>query len=165
MATFAWAIEYVLANEGGFSDVADDPGRETKYGISKQRYPDEDIPNLTWARAIELYKRDYWDGRGLDDLASQAIANKVFDMAVNLGPTVATRLLQRALNFLVPKPHEIRMDGVLGPLTLALANRQDPELLRLTLSAYHVAHYISLVEGPDPRFETFAKGWLRRSLA
>lgn len=165
MATFAVAIEYVLANEGGFSDVADDPGRETKYGISKTRYPDEDIPNLKRSRAIELFKRDYWDGHGLDQLASQAIANKLLDMAVNVGPTVATRLLQRALNYLVPKPHEVRLDGVLGPNTLALANRQDTELLRLVLSAYHALHYITLVESPDTRFESFSKGWLRRALS
>ena len=44
-------IEVVLKHEGGYVNDPDDPGGETKYGISKKAYPDEDIKELTIERA------------------------------------------------------------------------------------------------------------------
>ena len=54
-------IEVVLEHEGGYVNDPDDAGGETRYGISKRAYPDENIKELTVDRAKELYKRDYWD--------------------------------------------------------------------------------------------------------
>jgi len=36
---FLKAVEMVLAHEGGYVNDPNDPGGETKYGISKRSYP------------------------------------------------------------------------------------------------------------------------------
>lgn len=70
--------------EAGYVDDPQDPGGETKYGISKRRYPQEDIRNLTLERAQLLMRRDYWDCHDLDAL-EYGKALCVFDAAVNGG--------------------------------------------------------------------------------
>ena len=54
------AIGIVLKHEGGYVNDKNDPGGETRYGISKRAYPDLDIKNLTISQATEIYKKDYW---------------------------------------------------------------------------------------------------------
>ena len=83
-ANFDRAFGIVVGLEAGYVDDPADPGRETKYGISKRAYPPEDIPNMTLERAKFLYQRDYWNSHGLDSLEwGKAIL--VFDCAVNGG--------------------------------------------------------------------------------
>ena len=55
------AINHTLELEGGYVNDPNDSGGQTKYGISKKAYPDLDIPNLTIAQAMEIYRKDYWD--------------------------------------------------------------------------------------------------------
>ena len=94
MISFARAVAFVLAQEGGYSNDPNDPGGETRYGISKRRYPAEDIRNLTVERARELYRRDYWDKNRCGELPAH-MALCVFDAAVNGGAPV--RWLQMAV--------------------------------------------------------------------
>lgn len=85
------AVTFVLAREGGYSNDPDDPGGETKFGISKRSYPNEDIPALTHERATEIYYTDYWH-----PIASvlPAPANIVaFDAAVNQGKKFAAEMI------------------------------------------------------------------------
>jgi lysozyme family protein len=89
MADFIKAISKVLHIEGGYVNDPDDKGGETKYGISKRSYPNEDIKNLTLARAKMLYKRDFWDKVGGDLINDQQIADMLVDAAVNEGVTPA----------------------------------------------------------------------------
>ena len=44
-------IEVVLEHEGGYVNDPADAGGETRYGISKRAYPDENIKELTVDRA------------------------------------------------------------------------------------------------------------------
>ena len=84
MNDFDACIAFVLTQEGGYVNDPNDPGGETKFGISKRAYPDEDIANLTIDRAKELYRRDYWDALGLDSRPyGEALA--ILDTAVNCG--------------------------------------------------------------------------------
>jgi lysozyme family protein len=107
----------------------------------------------------------------LDAVESQEIADKLLDMSINLGAETTALRLQRALNYSLPG-RPITVDGDIGPQTLGAINAlqvvaargPDLETLGLALAAYHAARYIELVEGPDPRFDTFAKGWLRRAM-
>lgn len=169
MADFERAVGLVLDVEKGYVNHPDDPGGETNCGITKRDFPDEDIPNMTPARAKVLYKERFWNPLKLDGMLEQRVADKLLDMAVNMGPVTAARYFQRALNYVLPgRPVEV--DGRIGPMTLAQANalpRQgspSQELLWLALCAYSAVHYVELVEGPDPRFDTFARGWLVRAL-
>jgi hypothetical protein len=60
LAEFEQAVEFTLAWENGYTNNPDDPGGETKYGISKRSYPTLDIFNLTLEQAKAIYYRDYW---------------------------------------------------------------------------------------------------------
>lgn len=91
MSFFEAAFAIVVGIEAGYVNDPKDPGGETKYGISKRAYPNEDIPNLTLARAHELYQRDYWDKAGCEAL-SWPCALMVFDSAVNQGVSFAKTL-------------------------------------------------------------------------
>jgi lysozyme family protein len=90
-SNFPRAFEIVIGAEGGYVNDPNDPGGETKYGISKRVYPNEDIPNLTLDHAKDLYHRDYWLPAGCDALA-YPMDVIVFDTAVNQGVSVATQV-------------------------------------------------------------------------
>ncbi len=81
---FRRALAFVLEFEGGYSNDPDDPGGETKWGISKRAYPNVDILNLTPEQALEIYSRDYWDALDCDSY-SYPNAISIFDTAVNCG--------------------------------------------------------------------------------
>lgn len=55
MSDFDKAFEIVVGHEGGYTDHPSDPGGETKFGISKRSYPNENIKGLTLERAKQIY--------------------------------------------------------------------------------------------------------------
>lgn len=124
-----------------------DPGGETKYGISKRAYPNVDIKALTQDEAAQIYSRDYWEPLHGDSLPD-AVSFAMFDFAVNSGVGEAIRALQRALGLTV--------DGVLGPQTIAAANR-NPQAVVTGLSTERVLLLAKLQTWP-----TFGKGWTKR---
>lgn len=81
-----------LRPDGGYTNDPQDPGGETKWGISKRAHPDLDIKNLTLDRAFVTYKNDYYDvyrtfrNEPVDlDLVPVDYAVCVFDSGVNCG--------------------------------------------------------------------------------
>src|SRR5690606_20143010 len=120
---FLRAVEVVLAHEGGYVNDPADPGGETKWGISRRSYPELDIASLTREDAIATYYRDWWQRDGYDRLQDGAVATKLLDMAVNMGPATAHKLLQEALVFL---GFAVDVDGIIGPQTIGAANKADP---------------------------------------
>lgn len=145
---FKQAVAAVLEHEGGYVDDPKDPGGETKYGISKRSYPQEDIKKLTKKRAREIYHSDYWQACSCDDLPA-GVDMMTFDTAVNQGPSVARRLLQRACG--------VTVDGIIGPVTLdAIRGMPAPALLS-EYAARRAVRYGSL-----DSFRRFGLGWMRR---
>ena len=92
MNNFDEALKFVLKWEGGYSNDPNDPGGETKYGISKRSYPELDISKLTLKQAKKIYYENYWLKTGCDELP-YPFNIVVFDTAVNMGR-------RRALEFL-----------------------------------------------------------------
>lgn len=137
--------------EGGYQDGHGDPGGETKYGISKRRYPDEDIRNLTAARAKELYLRDFWTPAGCPAVPDGCRFD-LFDVAVNSGPAQAIRLLQRAVGAVE--------DGALGPKTLQALAAMPPWRAAVRLTAVRLNYQTGL-----PNWPTASRGWSRRDAA
>ncbi len=148
-------IEKVLEHEGGYVDDPTDAGGETKYGISKRAYPDEDIKELTIERAKELYKRDYWDRFRVSNLPNR-LRHIYVDMCINMGGGRATKILQEACNS--KNANKIDVDGGIGPATIKAASNVEPFRLR----AYRVMFYAELVM-KKPEQERFWVGWFRRS--
>jgi hypothetical protein len=91
------AITRVIQREGGYVNDPADMGGETKFGISKKAYPNLDVANLTETQAAAIYKRDYWDAIGADQLPAN-IREIAFDAAVNHGVETAKQLLAQAGN-------------------------------------------------------------------
>ena len=133
MAEFAPAVAVVLANEGGYSNDPNDPGGETNFGISKRQFPEVDIKNLTPISATMLYRKYFWEPYNLGALTSQSVANKVFDLVVNIGTVPAVRLLQQSLAYFLAGP--IVADGKLGPQTASFAAEVPDEKLLPELRA------------------------------
>ena len=148
-------IEKVLEHEGGYVNDPTDAGGETKYGISKRAYPDEDIKELTVERAKELYKRDYWDRFRTGSLPDR-LRHIYVDMCINMGGGRAIKILQEACNS--KNANKIDVDGGIGPATIKAATNVEPFRLR----AYRVMFYAELVM-KKPEQERFWVGWFRRS--
>ncbi|WP_287459183.1 glycosyl hydrolase 108 family protein [Sphingomonas sp.] len=166
------AISSVLANEGGYVNNPADRGGATNFGITeavaRKNGFTGDMRSMPREFAIEVYRRQYVVAPGFDRVAalSVPIAGELVDTGVNMGPTVATRFLQRALSLLTSEA--LVQDGHIGPVTLAalrdFLDRRGAEgerrLLAL-LNAFQGTRYAELAEGRAQNRE-FIYGWLSR---
>lgn len=156
MNHFPYSIELVLAHEGGYVNDPKDPGGETKFGISKRAYPNEDIKNLTKDRAKEIYYADYWLKNSLDKIDNQEVAAAALDTVVNHGR--GAHLIQQALQNL---GQPVTVDGRIGPDTLAHINKTAPKTYLPALHDVRQSYYQSLVAN-NPALAKFLPGWLSR---
>ncbi len=159
MAAWEDAVAFVLVEEDGLSDNPDDPGKLTKYGISSRAYPDLDIRNLTEEDARAIYRRDLWDRFGLDRFPDW-LSPALLDSGVNPGPGFMPRAIQRSLNRLLPRNRQLKVDAILGPVTLRAVGRIEPGALLVEFLAQR-AEYYALRDGLD---KIFGLGWYRRLL-
>ncbi len=150
MTVFDDAFKAVIGEEGGYIDDAQDPGGETKFGISKRSYPDLDIKNLTLDDAKAIYQKNYWQPMRGDDLPPK-IAFQVFDFAVNAGVKRSVEAMQCAL--------DIPDDGIVGDGTIGAAQRAGPENFALLFAVERILHYAA-----QPSFPKFGRGWARRAV-
>lgn len=158
MADFDQAFEVLMIHEGGYVNHPKDPGGETAYGISKRAYPDLDIKMLTREDAKEIYRRDWWVPNRYGEIQHQALAEKVFSLAVNMGARRANKLLQRAVNKV--EKTDLLVDGVMGVKTLTvLNNAENPDHILAELKLLAVQYYLDLGT------RDFLKGWIRRAIA
>ncbi|HTQ73574.1 MAG TPA: glycosyl hydrolase 108 family protein [Burkholderiales bacterium] len=157
MADFDPAVAKTLIREGGarFTDNPDDRGGPTKYGISQNAYPNVDIRNLSEDQAKAIYKKNYWDRVSGDTLKSQAIAENIFDTAVNMGPTTATKLVQVTLG--------LEIDGRFGPATAKAVNASDESEFLAGFTLAKVARYAAICN-KDRTQSKFLLGWINRAL-
>lgn len=133
MAVFSNHISTVLANEGGYSGAASDPGNYlngqligTNRGITPAAYQSyfgktptvADMKALTEQQAAAIYKRDYWDKMGGDAFPENRITTAVFDFYIN-SPKGAGIVLQSLLN---GAGLSVDVDGVIGPQTRQALN-------------------------------------------
>ena len=151
MKDFDRALEIVLAQEGGYSDDARDPGGATMYGITERvaRANGYNGPMraLPMSVASSIYWDRYWKAASCDELP-WPLSLYVFDCAVNQGVSAAIRLLQTALDTV--------QDGVVGPTTLRLAREAG---------AWHQARFMALRANRyvgTKQFERFGTGWMIR---
>ena len=146
---FDKSFERLIDHEGGYVNHPNDPGGETKWGISKRSYPHLDIANLTREDAKEIYRRDFWVAGHMHKF-HPAVAFQVFDAAVNHGIGNAIRILQRAL--------DVADDGHIGPITMKAAEKigVNDQLLRFV--AYRIKFWTKL-----STWNSFGRGWANRA--
>lgn len=161
MADFRPAFEFLIEHEGGTVNDPDDPGGLTRWGISQRSYPDLDIASLTQEDAAQIYQRDFWQPQPYCQIDDQNLANKVFDMSVNMGTHQATILLQRSLNGC---GQVVVADGRFGPLTLTAVNTTSPDALLDELRENMGKFYYTLV-AQRPSNQKYLNGWMKRANA
>lgn len=167
MSDFLVAFTKLMTFEGTtFTNDPSDHGGATKFGLTLafiQKYVDVNytvaqLKDMSQQEAQNIYKDLWWDKYTVGSIIDQALATKVFLAIINMGPSQAIRLLQKALNDSGLLSH---VDGVLGPLTIALCNKA-PALVTLNLIAEEIKFYNALV-AKDPSQIKFLKGWLNRA--
>lgn len=154
---FSMAINKILAQEGGYVCDPDDPGGETKFGISRRSYPDLDIENLTRDEAIAIYHQDWWQKYGYEAIEDPDLAAKIISLAVNMGPGTAHTHLQLAV--MKTSDKIIKLDGIIGPQTISAVNSHPSPRLLLAELKLMVIKYYADINNP-----TFLRGWIYRAL-
>lgn len=168
MADFEHSIGFTLKNEGGYVDNPNDSGGATNFGITIGEYEAyfgspataAEIKAMPLFVAKEIYKAKYWSTMRLDEVVSQGVATAIFDMGVNFGPFVATKMAQEACNKYAPPT--VSVDGVLGPMTIQAINLINPKMFIGTFAGIVKAHYSAIVAA-NPKDHVFYKGWMARS--
>ncbi len=170
----------IIAREGGYVNDPDDPGGPTKYGVTIHtmrrlgldltgdgKVNAADVRRLTREAARDIYVEHYFHRPGLSKLPD-ALQATVFDMYVNAGAN-AIRILQRLLNQM---GEALEVDGALGPLTLAAAERAARSAPNHIADAYGIArrdYYYALADR-RPASRKYARrrdggkgGWIKRA--
>ena len=120
-ASFDISQETVALAEGDYSDDKKDTGNYvdfelngktvqrfigSKYGVSAPvlkeylgRLPKkEDMINLSYETALDIYKHKYWDSANISEVCNQSIANIIYDGCINQGIGGMKDVLRKALN-------------------------------------------------------------------
>ena len=184
MASFPQAYALTAKVEGGYANNPNDRGGMTYAGVARNFWPKWSgwpiidklrtaggfprnlaaSPELQ-AAVLAFYKENFWDVLNLDKVTSQAIANEVYDSAVNCGTAKAGVWLQRAVNVTNAggtKAPDVLPDGSVGRDTLAALNSHKAPLLVLkALNILQGAHYITIAEGNKSQ-EQFINSWFSR---
>lgn len=185
MSEFSPAFDFVMQHEDASRSgcVTKDAGGRTRFGIAQKFHPE--LPETFFTgpadaalkTAEEILRRDYWQPMRLAELRDQKLANKLFDMAVNMGVHQAAIYAQGAVNGLIigaqalSTPGDAQMptqaelvaeDGVTGPRTLAALNAADPAKLYALLCDWSRRHY-EHVASINPTQAKNLQGWLKRA--
>jgi len=142
VADYIKALNPLLQSEGGYADDSDDKGGETICGISRVHHPEwegwKQVDGIKEARGIDIknminmffestegktmiqdfYVTNYWSKIKGNEIESQTLADKLFDVAVNMGWRRAAEYLQSTLNVINYNKEEITVDGLVGTKTL-----------------------------------------------
>jgi lysozyme family protein len=159
-ANYNGCISKTLEHEGGYTRDPNDRGnftgckvgvgenKGTNRGISACSYPNEDIKNMSVARAKQIYHDDFWNPIFGDQLpAGPDLCT--FDSAVNSGRSRGVKWLQRAVG--------AEADGVVGPQTIALVNKADDHVTIDRMCDNRMEFLKGL-----PTWPNYGKGWTNR---
>jgi len=169
----------LLKREGGYSNQSYDKGGPTNFGITQQTARAfgyiGDMRFLTRDKALEIYRQQYWADPKFYDVSLRypRLAEKLFDCGVNMGPKVATRFLQRALNGLnrgASGYPDIPEDGQIGQMSLSALDAYKQQrgdageavLLKL-VNGQQAVRYLEICER-DHTQEQFLYGWAANRL-
>jgi lysozyme family protein len=163
MANYLPIIEQHLKFEGGYVNHPSDKGGATNFGIAynfhkdKFKSPDE-VKNLTKAKAIEFYKRYYWNPLKLDKITNQGVAQVIFNWGAHAGLGACGYAIQRALN---KCGYSLVVDGVVGAKTFNALNTVNPNSFIYEFIADN-KKTLGVQISKDSSQSAFAKGWTKR---
>lgn len=175
-------IDELIRKEGGYVNDPDDSGGETIYGITvavaRAFGYNGLMQNMPLTMARQIYFSEYVIKPGFDKIIgmSARIAAELVDTGVNMGPGVAVKFLQMALNAFNQKGAlwpDLKVDGGLGPRTVEClraylqhrAKDDGEQVMLIALNALQGARYIELSQLGEQKNESFVYGWLRNRAA
>jgi lysozyme family protein len=151
----------VMEYEGGYVNHPNDPGGETYKGISRRAHPnwegwkfiDQKKP-VPESLVQKFYHDNYWTRLRCEEMPFP-VGEYLFDFGVNAGIARAVITVQRALN--------VKVDGVLGSVTIEAIQKQDSQKLMYELLKERVGYYTTITM-QNSRFQVFFLGWIRRTI-
>lgn len=159
------SLDWLLEEEGGWSNHPADRGGATMYGVTQRTYnawrkkkgrPAQSVGKMSKEEAKELYNEEYWKAASCDKLP-WPISYLVFDAAVNSGVKRAIQWLQTGLG--------CAPDGVVGPATLRSATQAvdsgNTAILLRIVDARTV--FLARLVQSKPSQAAFLLGWWRRT--
>lgn len=153
---FADFFKRLIKYEGGYVNDPDDPGGETKWGISKRAYPKLDIKNLTEEDAKGIYYRDYYQKLNIPAIVDGRIAWQIFDFGVNAGVSRSAKMIQGIVG--------AKTDGVIGPNTVGKINTYIGRYpLYIEFLSERLKYYMMLTEVRIKNLK-YLKGWVLRAM-
>jgi lysozyme family protein len=188
-AIFNQAFEHTMGHEGGYVNDPEDRGGETYRGIARKFWANW----AGWAVVDQLkaqgkgslaqrinqaktqldphvrafYHDNFWKSIKLDEVASNgspALAQKIFDTAVNVGTKPAIQWLQRALNLCNRNEQDypnLDDDGKIGSKTLEALSKARINSIYITFNLLQGEHYMNICRN-NPVQKKFFNGWLNR---
>jgi lysozyme family protein len=180
MAAFEQAFKITMKNEGGYSNNPHDHGGETWRGVARHFWPEwpgwkiiYDIKSVNPASlnaalaadttledyVLAFYRANFWDTGSLDLINDQAVANQLFDAAVNMGAGTGAKFLQAGVNLL--SPGTLAVDGKIGKLSIAAANGLNGEQLYNAICNIRKQRYEHLIAA-NPSQAVFKDSWFSR---
>jgi lysozyme family protein len=169
MADFKPAFLFTLQHEDSTRSgkVTVDAGGRTRFGIAEKFHPGlpEEFftgpPEDALAEAEKIEEREYWETLRLGEVEDQNVANKLFDMGVDMGVRQGAVYAQRAVN---SQGRQLTEDGKIGPKTLAAINAIDPRTFYGLLCQFSAWHYRHIATN-NPAQAVNLQGWLKRAEA
>lgn len=184
-ANFERAQHLVKTVEAGYSNDRNDTGNwinvpgsgqrfiGTNHGISApvlaQYFKDkginrliskQDMMDLKYETALEIYKKDYWNAAGLSNLKSQSIANVLYDECVNQGVGAALSDAKKSMENMGHETDEIgswkEFHKELTPKVNKMSTKEKKELFN-QIKSERLERY----EGADT-WEEHGDGWQNR---
>ena len=169
LKALAFSLKWEVGDfkNGGYTNNPQDPGGETKWGISKRSYPDLDIANLTLDQAREIYFNDYWQAQGNQESYCSEMPWPLslvhFDCTVNVGNRKTAKdgtvVLHRRANMILQRALGVDDDGYPGPVTYKAIAECEP--LRIALKAITQRDFYYSTLGSWAH--DFMRGWLKRT--
>ena len=170
MTRFDNAFNYLINNEGGYSDDPLDHGGATNYGITQDALSEfncthneglpDSVKDLNKEQAKVFYQIRYWLPC-FEQINDERIAIKIWDHHVNMDngpmPSKAVKLAQLALNTAVHTGEPpLVVDGIMGPKTIDDINSSSYAWF---MSEYkrQLGYFYRGLNQPH-----FLKGWLAR---
>ena len=166
MAEVMTLAPFILSFEGGFVNDPVDRGGATNKGVTiatwKQQGYDkdgdgdidvDDLKLISDRDAVDVILRPhYWNRWKADQIESQSLANILVDWVWGSGAN-GIKIPQRMLG--------VKMDGVVGPKTLAALNGTDHRAFFEEVKAER-AKFFERICVVRPTQKKYLKGWLRR---
>ena len=187
-AKFDIAQKGVHKIEGGYTDDRDDSGNwtggevgrgmllGTKYGIAAPTLVDyysklglgtpsqQDMMDLTYDTALDIYKKDYWDAQELSNFKSQSLANVLYDGCVNQGPGATLNILKKSLDEINIDSTNVNSWSDLHEELIDDVNSlsvKKIEKLFHTIKKKRWEKYINIIQ-KNPRKKKYHDGWKNR---